>query len=88
MTNPIGLTRAEEEHEQQRPEVRVVVKAPPGAVVCRVGRAVTGIDCEAAATRQIVWPDDDVTPACDDCAQRAELQAQSFHRTLRVEPLR
>ena len=86
--NPIGLTRAEEAMEQQQPEVRIVVKASPGAAVCRVGRAVTGIDCEAAATCRIVWPDDDVTPACDDCAQRANMQAESCHRTLRIEPLR
>ena len=88
MTNPIGLTRDEEAMEQQQPEVRIVVKAQPGAAVCRVGKAVTGIDCEAAATCQIVWQDGDRTPACADCAGRAELQAENLHTSVRIEPLR
>lgn len=88
MTTPIGLTRAEEALEQQQPEVRVVVKAAPGAPVCRVGRAVTGIDCEAAATCRVIWPDGDKTDACADCAERARLQAENLHFALHIEPLR
>lgn len=88
MTSPIGLTRAEEEREQQQPETRVVVKAAPGATLCRVGRAVTGIDCEAAATCRVVWPDGDKTNSCADCAERAQLQAKNLHFAVRIEPLR
>ena len=64
MTRPVGLTRAEEEHEQQQPEVRVVVKAEPGARACRIGKAVSGVDCVAAATCRVVWTDGDRTDAC------------------------
>ena len=88
MTSPVGLTRAEEAQESQQPAVRIVVKAPPGAQVCRVGKAVSGVDCEAAATCRVVWPDGDRTLACADCAGRAELQAENLHAAVRVEPLR
>lgn len=88
MTNPIGLTRAEEEREHQQPEPRVVIKAPPGAIGCKVGRAVTGIDCDAAATCRVVWPDGDKTDACADCAERARLQAENLHFSIRIESLR
>ena len=88
MTAPVGLTRAEEALEQQQPEVRIVVKAPPGAAACRVGQAVSGVDCGAAATCRIVWPDAATTPACGDCADRAQLQAGNLHFEVQIEPLR
>lgn len=89
MSSPVDLTRAEEAQEQRQPEVRIIVKAPPGAPACRVGKAVSGIDCEAAATCRVVWPDGDRTDACADCAERAKMQAERNHRTtLRVDPIR
>ena len=89
MTNPIGLTRAEEASEQQQPEVRIVIKATPGAIKCRVSVPPNGDDCVAAATCTIFWPDGDETTACADCARRLSQQAETqHHTTLRVEPIR
>lgn len=89
MTNPIGLTRAEEASEQRQAEPHVVVVAPPGVIRCRASVPPNGDDCKAAATCTILWPDGDETPACGDCARRLNQQAETqHHTTLRVEPIR
>ena len=90
MTNPIELTRAEEEREQQQPEPRVVAAAPPGVVRCRASVPPDGSDCKAAAKVTIVWSDpyDKPTPVCFDCAKRLNQQAETHHKTLRIEPIR
>jgi hypothetical protein len=86
---PVGLTRAEEASEQGQPKVRIVVKAPPGAVKCRVIVPPNGDDCPAAAVCRIVWSDGDETPSCADCARRLNQQAETqHHMTLRIDPLR
>jgi hypothetical protein len=89
-TNPIGLTRAEEEREQQRPGgPRVVVAAPPGAVRCRMSVPPNGDDCPAAAVARIVWPGEpsEPTPACLECVQRTTMLAHSHRCSIRVLPL-
>jgi len=85
---PVGLTRAEEASAQRQPEVRVVVKAPPGAVKCRASVPPDGADCAAAATHLVSWPDGDTTPMCRDCSMRTEQLAESHRAPIRVEPIR
>jgi hypothetical protein len=89
VATPIGLTRAEEEREQERPPgPRVVVVAPPGAEKCRISVPPNGDDCPAAATGHIVWFGEEKqrTLACDDCARAMSLQAQSVHSSIRFVP--
>jgi hypothetical protein len=87
--NPVGLTRAEEEMQQKRPDgSRTIVKPPPGAPSCRCVVPPDSGACGALATRRIIWPDADVTPACQDCADRLSMQAASFKIALRVIALR
>lgn len=92
MTTPIGLTRAEEALEQKPPEVRVVVKAPPGALTCRVVVPPDGKECGAAATHRIVWPSrdgwDKPTSACKDCVVRMQQLAESHRTVIHIEPIR
>lgn len=89
--SPVGLTRAEED-ALYKPEPRLVVQAPPGAVTCRVVVPPDGKVCSAAATHRIVWPSrdgwDKPTPACSDCATRMQQIAELEHKyMLRVESL-
>jgi len=87
VTDPVGLTRAEEELQREPLAPRIVVRAPPGAVQCRVLVPPRGDVCEAAATYRIVWSDSDVTPACADCALRTQELARSHRTVLKIEPL-
>ena len=87
--NPIGLTRAEEAALDKRPdEPRVIVKPPPGAPSCRITVLPEGHACGALATVRIIWPDDDKTPACVECAGHTSQLAQSHRSAVRIEPLR
>ena len=83
MSNPIDLTRAEEE-ALHAPGPRIVVKAPPGAVACHVIVVATGEACGAAAVCRLVWPDNDVTPACADCAREMDAKAQQNRTSIRI----
>jgi hypothetical protein len=90
VTTPVGLTRAEEEREQQQspePRARSPV-APPGAALCRASVPPGGGDCGAAATVTVVWSDADRTPMCDECAQRTQQLAQSHRAAVKVESVR
>lgn len=84
MTKPVGLTRAEEEREHKQPEIRVVVRAPPGAEKCRASVLPDGGACPAAATYRVTWKDGDTTLMCRECALRMEQTAQPS----RVDPIR
>jgi hypothetical protein len=86
---PIGLTRAEEAAMEGQPEgPRIIVKAPPGSIVCRMVIPPNGDDCVAAATCRIVWPGEDrPTPACVDCARRIVQLAQSHRSSVRIVSL-
>ena len=88
MTAPVGLTRAEEEREQQlAPAPRAVVIAPPGAARCRASVLPTGAACPAEARVLVRWSDGDGTPMCVECAGRTQQLAQSYRAAVRVEPL-
>jgi hypothetical protein len=63
--NPVGLTRIEELRE--RAPIRASVGGTSG---CRVVVPPSGDACGAPATKQISWPDGDLTPSCAECAQR------------------
>ena len=88
MSNPVGLTRAEEAAlEKRSEEPRIIVKPEPGAPSCRIVLLPEGTACGAAATVQLVWSDKDKTPACADCAARTSQLAASHRSSVRVEPL-
>jgi hypothetical protein len=78
MTNPIDLSIEEMRGNLTRDPV---TPAPAGTQACCVIVPPSGNACGATATRQIVWPDGDVTPACVDCANNMAALAQS-HRTV------
>ena len=59
--------------------------APKGVPSCRVVVLPDGAACGGVATRKIVWPDGDTTPACLDCATRMITLAQSHKVTITVK---
>ena len=86
MTDPIGLTRAEEANEQQVDTVPTV-QAAAGQPSCRITVPPEGNACGALADRRILWHDGESTPACANCALRMAQLAESHRTILRVEPI-
>jgi len=86
MTDPIGLTRAEEANERQT-EAVPTVKAAAGQPSCRITVPPEGNACGALADRRIRWHDGEATLACANCAMRMVQLAESHKTILRVEPL-
>lgn len=86
MSDPIGLTRAEEASQQQT-EAVPTVKATAGQPSCRITVPPEGDACGALADRRILWHDGEATPACENCAMRMTQLAESHRTILRVELL-
>jgi hypothetical protein len=86
VSDPIGLTRAEEASQQQT-EAVPTVKAAPGQPSCRITVLPDGEACGAAVERKIVWHDGETTLVCLNCAVRMSQLAESHKTILRVEPL-
>jgi hypothetical protein len=86
VTEPIGLTRAEEA-SQQAPQPTATVKASAGQPSCRITVLPDGEACGAAVERKIVWHDGEVSLVCLNCAVRMSQLAESHKTILRVEPL-
>jgi hypothetical protein len=86
VSDPIGLTRAEEVNQQQSDPVPTV-KATGGQPSCRITVPPEGGACGAVADRRILWHDGEATPACENCAMRMAQLAESHRTILRVEPL-
>lgn len=90
-TNPIGLTRAEEEKERETVVSTAKQPAPTGTISCRIvvdDPEKSGNACGAAADGYIVWlPDKDRTPACRDCATNMAARAKAVGSSVRFEPL-
>jgi hypothetical protein len=86
VSDPIGLTRAEEANQQQT-ETVPTVRATLGQPSCRITVPPEGNACGALADRRILWHDGEATPACENCAMRMTQLAESHKTILRVEPL-
>jgi hypothetical protein len=86
VSDPIGLTRAEEASQQQT-ETVPTVKAAIGQPSCRITVLPEGNACGALADQRILWHDGEVTPACENCAMRMTQFAESHKTILRVEPI-
>jgi hypothetical protein len=72
VTDPVGLTRAEEERERQvGGPPRSVVVAPPGAPHCQAPVEGGGA-CRAVPTVRVTWADGQKNVMCRDCADRAQ----------------
>lgn len=87
MTNPIGLTQAEEAVERAT-ETVPTVKAEGGQPSCRITVPPEGDACGAVADRRILWHDGESTAACENCAARMVQLAGSHRTILRVELVR
>jgi hypothetical protein len=86
VSDPVGLTRAEEAN-QQPAETVPTARAAPGQPSCRITVPPGGDACGAVADRRIRWHDGEATPACANCAMRMVQLAESHRTILRVEPL-
>lgn len=85
--NPVGLTRAEEEREQQPAAAQPPAQA--GARSCVFTLPPDGKKCGATAAWLVTWPDPDAdkSPACGDCAERIRALYRSAGRDVGLEPV-
>jgi hypothetical protein len=54
-------------------------------MICRLIAPPSSAPCGAPATRRVTFVDGDQTPACEECALRLEMLAQSHGTSVRVE---
>lgn len=89
--NPIGLTRAEAEKEQEPAPAKPQDPAPAGTVACIATVAPDGKRCGAEAKWLITWADSDAkmpkSPMCTECAKRFRALAQSHNSSIGIESI-